>query len=70
MRENLRGLACGDERQQERDLAVSGRDIWKGEYGNVVLSLADLLYGLCGIVRIRGRRYVGCMPLSLRKVIE
>ena len=52
LREDLRGLACKNERQQEGDLAVSGRNVREGEHRRVVLPLADLLHGLCGAVCI------------------
>ena len=47
------GLAVEDECKQEGDMASSGRNIRQDQHSNVVLSVADLLYGVCGAVCVR-----------------
>jgi hypothetical protein len=40
-------LALKNGGQQERNLAAFGRHLWREGYCNVVLSVANLLYGVC-----------------------
>lgn len=49
------GLAFHHDQKQEGFVAAPSRDVWRGECGHVVQSVADLLHGLLRDVRLRGR---------------
>lgn len=63
------GLVIEHEREQEKDMAAFGRNLWCEQCRNMVLQVADILHGLCRAVCIRGRANLGNLPLSLCKDI-
>src|SRR5437868_1442028 len=69
LRPDVRGLAPQNVSEPEADLAASHRDVRRGTGIDVVLPLADLLYGVRGAVRVRGRGHVGRGALSVREGI-
>jgi len=61
------GLVVQDDGKQEGNLATPDRNLWWEEYGHVVLQMANILYGVCRAVCVRGRRHMGREPLLVRK---
>ena len=64
------GLVDEDDREQERNLATLGRDVWEGQSIHLVSPMADLLHGMCRVVCLGRRRHLGCITLSVREACK
>ena len=65
----VEGLARQNDGQQG-DLAAFGGDVRKERHGYVVLSVADILYGLRRTVCLGWWRYLGRVTLPICKTID
>lgn len=50
-------------------MATFRDDLWEEQYHDVVPSMADLLHGLCGVVCVQWRGYMGGIPLCLSEAM-
>lgn len=63
----IAGLALRNEQQPKDHWAAFRGNLRKRQCGHLVSKMANLLHGLCGAIRIRRRRHLGCFALPLRE---